>query len=98
MRPTLFLRLAAVACLAALCPRLAAASGAARPNVILVLADDMGIGDLGCYGGKQAPTPRIDKLASEGTRFTQYYSASPICSPSRCGTLTGLYPRRGRIT
>jgi arylsulfatase A-like enzyme len=87
-----------VACLVALGPRLTAASGAARPNVILVLADDMGIGDLGCYGGKQAPTPRIDKLASEGTRFTQYYSASPICSPSRCGIITGNYPARWNIT
>jgi arylsulfatase A-like enzyme len=69
-----------------------------KPNVILILADDMGIGDLGCYGGVQAPTPRIDRLAAEGTRFTQYYSASPICSPSRCGIITGMYPARSRIT
>jgi arylsulfatase A-like enzyme len=70
----------------------------ARPNIILILADDMGPGDLGCYGGKQAPTPRIDQLAKEGTRFTQYYSASPICSPSRAGIITGMYPARWRIT
>jgi len=69
-----------------------------RPNVIVFLADDMGIGDLSCYGGQQAPTPRIDRLASEGTRFTQYYSASPICSPSRCGIITGNYPARWNIT
>ncbi len=77
---------------------LAAANSAAKPNVILILADDMGPGDLGCYGGKQAPTPRIDRLAAEGTRFTNYYSASPICSPSRCGIITGMYPARWNIT
>src|SRR6266498_3665342 len=75
-----------------------AAPAASRPNVILILADDMGIGDLGCYGGKQTPTPRIDRLAAEGTRFTQYYSASPICSPSRCGIITGMYPAQWSIT
>jgi arylsulfatase A-like enzyme len=75
-----------------------AAVPAARPNVIVFLADDMGYGDLSCYGGKQVPTPRIDRLAAEGTRFTQYYSASPICSPSRCGIITGNYPARWNIT
>jgi arylsulfatase A-like enzyme len=69
-----------------------------RPNILVVLADDMGLGDVGCYGGKQAPTPRLDQLAAEGTRFTQYYSASPICSPSRAGLITGMYPARWRIT
>jgi hypothetical protein len=59
----------------------AADSAAVRPHIIFILADDMGLGDLGCYGGKQAPTPRLDRLASEGTRFTQFYSASPVCSP-----------------
>jgi arylsulfatase A-like enzyme len=68
------------------------------PNIILILADDMGLGDLGCYGGTLAPTPRIDELASEGTRFTQYYSAAPICSPSRAGLLTGQFPGRVAIT
>ncbi len=58
----------------------------------------MGCGDLGCYGGDLAPTPNIDRLAREGLRFTQYYSASPICSPSRTGLLTGMYPARWRIT
>lgn len=70
----------------------------ARPNMIVILTDDMGVGDVGVYGGKQAPTPHIDRLAAEGTRFTQYYSASPICSPSRCGIITGMYPARWRIT
>ncbi len=69
-----------------------------RPNIVLILTDDMGVGDLGVYGGRQVPTPNIDRLAAEGTRFTQYYSASPICSPSRCGIITGMYPARWRIT
>lgn len=70
----------------------------ARPNIVFILADDMGRGDLGCYGGQQAPTPRLDRFAAEGTRFTQYYSASPICSPSRAGLLTGMFPARWNIT
>jgi len=73
-------------------------AGAARPHIIFILADDLGPGDLGCYGGTQVPTPRIDQLAAQGTRFTQYYSASPICSPSRAGLITGMYPARWRIT
>jgi arylsulfatase A-like enzyme len=86
------------------CAAAAAAAPAAdqiadpRPNIILILADDMGVGDLGCYGGTSAPTPRIDELAREGTRFTQYYSASPICSPSRAGHLTGQFPGRVSLT
>lgn len=69
-----------------------------RPHIIIILADDMGWGDLGCYGGKVARTPHIDRLAAEGTRFAQYYSAAPICSPSRAGLLTGQHPSRWRIT
>lgn len=75
-----------------------AAETPAKPNIIFLLNDDMGLGDLGCYGGKIEPTPRIDALAKSGTRFTQYYSASPICSPSRCGLITGNFPGRWRIT
>lgn len=75
-----------------------AAESPARPNIIFVLADDMGLGDLGCYGGSIAPTPNLDRLAREGTRFTRYYSASPICSPSRCGLITGQFPARWNIT
>ncbi|HXG10678.1 MAG TPA: sulfatase-like hydrolase/transferase [Gemmataceae bacterium] len=69
-----------------------------RPHIVLVLADDLGPGDIGCYGGRVAPTPNLDRMAREGTRFTQYYSASPICSPSRCGIITGHFPARWRIT
>jgi arylsulfatase A-like enzyme len=71
---------------------------AVPPNILFILADDMGRGDLGCYGGHQAPTPRIDQLAREGTRFTQWYAAAPICSASRTGLLTGMFPARWRIT
>ena len=74
-----------------------AAAESQRPNIVIILTDDMGFGDIGCYGGKFAPTPNIDRMAKEGIRFTQYYSASPICSPSRTGILTGMYPARWRI-
>jgi arylsulfatase A-like enzyme len=82
---------------AAISARAAEAPGI-PPHIVFILADDMGIGDLGCYGGTQAPTPNIDRLAREGIRFTQYYSASPICSPSRAGLITGQFPARWRIT
>lgn len=68
-----------------------------RPNIIIIFTDDMGYSDVGCYGGKFGPTPNIDQLAKEGTRFTQFYVASPICSPSRTGLLTGMYPARWKI-
>jgi arylsulfatase A-like enzyme len=68
-----------------------------RPNIIVVLADDLGVGDLACYGGK-TPTPNLDAMAREGTRFTQFYVAAPICSPSRAGLITGQFPARHRIT
>jgi arylsulfatase A-like enzyme len=76
----------------------AATTSIPPPNIILILTDDMGFGDIGCYGGRFAPTPNLDRMAREGTRFTQYYSASPICSPSRTGLLTGMHPARWRIT
>ena len=75
-----------------------AAAQTTRPNIIVILADDLGYGDLSCYGNKQLETKNLDRMAAEGIRFTQYYSASPICSPSRCGLLTGNYPARWRIT
>jgi arylsulfatase A-like enzyme len=78
-------------------PTSAADSPVSRPNIILLLTDDMGYGDVACYGGKLVPTPNIDRMAQEGTRFTQFYVASPICSPSRTGFLTGQYPGRWRI-
>ena len=70
-----------------------------RPtNIVMVFIDDMGWGDLSCFGNTKAATPEIDRLAAEGLRFEQFYVASPICSPSRCGLLTGQYPQRWKIT
>jgi len=69
--------------------------GAERnPNVVLIYVDDLGYGDLGCYGSTTNDTPHIDRLAKEGLRFTDYYSASPVCTPSRAALLTGCYPGR----
>jgi len=65
-----------------------------RLNLVFILVDDQGYYDLGCYGAKEVQTPRIDALAASGVRFTDYYAAAPICSPSRAGILTGRYPRR----
>src|SRR5688572_3468008 len=61
------------------------------PSIVLIMADDLGIGEVGCYGGKVLPTPNIDRLASEGLRFTNAYSASAVCAPTRCGLMTGLH-------
>jgi arylsulfatase A-like enzyme len=69
-----------------------------RPNIIMILIDDMGWGDFSCFGNKDAKTPNVDRLAAEGIRFTQFYVNSPICSPSRCALTTGQYPHRWRIT
>ncbi|MBT6378738.1 MAG: sulfatase-like hydrolase/transferase, partial [Opitutales bacterium] len=65
-----------------------------RPNIVFIFVDDQGYYDLGCYGATEFKTPRIDAMAKEGVRFTDYYAAAPICSPSRAGLLTGSYPRR----
>lgn len=67
------------------------------PHVVFVFVDDFGWGDPASYGGK-VPTPALDRLAREGTQFRQFYTASPICSPSRCGVITGQFPSRWRIT
>ena len=70
-----------------------------RPNVVLIVADDMGYGDLGCFSDGTVRTPHLDRLVEEGTCFRQHYSASPICSPARASLLTGRYPHRtGAIT
>jgi len=64
------------------------------PNVIIVFTDDQGYGDIGCYGATGFQTPNLDKMASSGMRFTNFYSAQPVCSASRAGLLTGCYPNR----
>ena len=66
----------------------------ARPNIVLILVDDMGYGDLGCYGHPKAKTPTIDRLAKQGVRFTQHYANGPECSPTRTALLTGRYQQR----
>lgn len=68
-----------------------------RPNIIFILADDLGWGDLSCYGRPDYRTPHIDSLAVQGTRFTDAYSASAVCTPTRCGYITGRYPARFKI-
>jgi arylsulfatase A len=65
-----------------------------RPNIVFILTDDLGYGDLSCYGNPNYKTPVLDSMASEGVRFTRFYSMNTICSPSRAGLLTGLYPSR----
>lgn len=80
-----------------LCFHLSFAQQHQQPNIILILADDLGIGDLSSYY-HQYETPNLDKLGKEGIRFNNYYSASPICSPSRAGLLTGQRPAKLHFT
>jgi len=65
-----------------------------RPNFVLIMADDLGYGDLGCYGSRRTETPNLDALAAEGLRFTDYHSNGPVCSPTRAALLTGRYQQR----
>ena len=67
---------------------------ASKPNVIIIFADDLGYGDLGCYGSKINQTPTLDKMADEGKKFSNFYVSSPVCSPSRASLMTGCYPQR----
>ena len=66
-------------------------TGPAKPNLIFILADDLGYGDLGCYGQKLIKTPRLDKMAAEGMKFTRFYSGSTVCAPSRSVLMTGQH-------
>jgi arylsulfatase A-like enzyme len=77
--------------------RAASQEEARRPNVILITADDLGYGDLSCYGQKNFTTPHLDRLAREGIRFTQAYAGSTVCAPSRCSLMTGLHTGHARI-
>lgn len=78
-------------------PAVGFAADAARPNVLFILADDLGWGDLACYGNRFVRTPNLDRLASEGTLFTNFYVCGSVCSPSRCAFFTGTYPARQKI-
>ncbi len=73
------------------------AATARPPNFVIIYCDDLGYGDLGCYGSRSIATPTIDRLAEEGVRFTDYYSCNGICAPSRAGLLTGRYPYRSGV-
>jgi arylsulfatase A len=73
---------------------LSASAFAAKPNIIFIFVDNFGNSDLGCFGSKLHRTPNVDKLAAEGTKFTSFYVASGVCTPSRAALMTGCYPRR----
>jgi arylsulfatase A-like enzyme len=100
-KPTPAVVLALVATTAALCtvsPAAQSKPGNPRPNIIFILADDLGVNDLGVYGRRDHHTPNLDRFAAEGLRFTTAYVASPICSPSRAALMTGRAPARLHIT
>ena len=67
---------------------------ASGPNIIVIFCDDLGYGDLGCYGSTKNRTPHVDQLSRDGMKFTDFYSSSPVCTPSRASLMTGCYPRR----
>ena len=92
MQPILLL-----SCLIALAATGAAAQPAPRPNIIFILADDLGYGDLGVYGQKIIQTPNLDRLAAEGLRFTQFYAGSTVCAPSRSVLMTGRHAGHTRV-
>lgn len=94
MRPVWFILALGAACLVCLGPASARAEGQRRPNIIVIVADDMGYGDLSVHGSKDIATPSIDSLAREGVRFTNGYVSAPQCAPTRCGLLTGRYQQR----
>ncbi|HEX2474454.1 MAG TPA: sulfatase-like hydrolase/transferase, partial [Lacipirellulaceae bacterium] len=75
-----------------------ATNAKSKPNIVLILADDLGINDLGCYGRREHRTPNLDQLAAQGMRFTCAYTAQPICSPSRAAIITGKCPARLNLT
>jgi arylsulfatase A len=80
------------------CASITRLNSAEKPNIIFILADDLGWAELGCYGNKFNETPNLDKLASQGMRFTEAYAAAPVCSPYRAALMTGQYPARIGIT
>ena len=75
-------------------PSLASAAGAKKPNFIIIFADDQGYQDIGCFGSPKIATPNLDRMAKEGMRFTDFYAAAPVCTPSRAALMTGCYPPR----
>jgi arylsulfatase A-like enzyme len=78
-------------------PFLRAQGEARKPNILFILVDDLGYGDVGCFGQTKIATPNIDSMAAEGVRFTDSYAGSAICAPSRCALMTGMHSGHGRI-
>jgi len=87
----------AASAVAAAVPHGFSQSTSRRPNILFLLADDLGYGDLSCYGRPDYKTPHLDRLATEGVRFANAYSASPLCTPTRCAFITGRYPARTEV-
>jgi arylsulfatase A-like enzyme len=97
-RPALWALLFASWLVAGLTPlALHGADADGKPNIVFIMADDLGYGDLGCYGQKRIQTPHIDRLAKEGLRFTDFYAGCTVCAPSRCVLMTGLHTGHAHI-
>src|SRR3954467_8227262 len=90
--------LVAFALLSAVHTEVFAAASRPRPNVIIILADDLGYGDLACFGHPKFKTPNLDRMAAEGARLTQFNTPAPFCAPTRASLLTGRYPFRCGLT
>lgn len=86
-----------VVCLTAAMTAHGAEQAGRLPNIVFIMADDLGYGELGCYGQQVMETPRLDQLAQEGTRFTQFYAGATVCAPSRCVLMTGLHTGHARV-
>jgi arylsulfatase A-like enzyme len=92
-----FLKAASTGAVAFLAAHHLSAQSQRLPNIVYILADDLGYGDLGCYGQQRVQTPRLDQMAAEGMRFTQHYSGSTVCAPSRCCLMTGMHTGHARV-
>lgn len=97
MKPTFFLTVASAMICLAWGGACVAQDASSKPNIVVVLCDDLGYGDLECYGHPHIKTPNLNRMAEEGVRFTNCYSAAPVCSPSRVGLLTGRSPNRAGV-
>jgi len=93
-----FLKVVGASSVAAVVGSLSAETANPRPNIIYILADDLGWAELGCYGNTFNETPNLDRLARQGMRFTDAYAAAPVCSPYRAALMSGQYPARIGVT